>query len=326
MANVTRSAREVTWQSLLGSGSVLGRLLRPMLDQRRTLAGVLSWTGIALLLAFVIIALTVPLFTFVGLLRDPLHFLCGSDLHYCIPGDPNPVAVNHPPSGAALFGTDDLGRDVFSRVLWGARTSLAIMVIGVVIALAVGFPIGMYSGYVGGRIDRVLVLIMDSIYAFPGLLLAALIAVILGKGILNIGLAITVIYVPLYFRVTRNHTLSIKEETFVEAARALGAKPRTVMWKYIAYNVIVSIPVIFSLSAADAILTAAGLSFLGFGLERPTADWGIDLSDAQQFLDNGVWWTSFFPGFMIILLTVGLSFLGEGLNDLVNPLLKKERM
>ena len=277
-----------------------------MIEKRRTLAGVLSWIGLGLLVAFVFIAI------FAQFLApyDPLSFV----------GSPN-----QPPSPDHLMGTDFLGRDIFSRVLWGARSSLAIMAIGVVLALLIGFPVGLYSGYVGGPVDRVLVLIMDSVYAFPGLLLAALVALFLGKGVVNIGLAITVIYIPLYFRVTRNQTLSTREETYVEAAKALGARPGTIMFSYIAYNVLVSVPVIFSLSAADAILTAAGLSFLGFGLERPMPDWGLDLSDAQRFLDNGVWWASFFPGFMIILLTVGLSFLSEGFSDLVNPLLKKER-
>lgn len=326
MTSETRSppAGEVTWESFLGPHSIVGRILQPMLQKRGTLAGIMTWVGLFMLIAFVLIALLAPLLSFAGVLRDPIQPLCGSDYHYCGPGETR--LVNLPPNGLALLGTDYLGRDMFSRVLWGARTSLEIMAIGVFLALLVGFPIGLYSGYTGGNLDRVLVLVMDSIYAFPSLLLAALIAVILGKGVFNIGIAITVIYVPLYFRVTRNHTLSVKEETYVEAARALGAKPWTVMWSYIAYNVIVAIPVIFALSAADAILTAAGLSFLGYGIERPVPDWGLDLSDAQAFVSNGVWWTSFFPGIMIVLLTVGLSFLGEGLNDLINPLLKKERM
>lgn len=308
MSNATKPASdEVTWDSLFGPRTPLGRFLRPLFEQRKTLAGRLSWIGLFLLLAFIIIAIFAP---------------------FLAPYNPTtivPTEINQGPSFVHWMGTDDLGRDVFSRVLWGARTSLEIMVIGVILALFIGFPVGLFSGYHGGYLDRVLVLVMDSVYAFPGLLLAALVALFLGKGVVNIGIAITVIYIPLYYRVTRNHVLSIKEETYVEAARALGAKPRTVMWSYIASNVLVSIPVIFSLNAADAILTAAGLSFLGFGLERPTPDWGLDLSDAQRFLSTGVWWTSVFPGLMIILLTVGLSFLGEGLNDLVNPLLKKER-
>ena len=306
MATELARSDEVHLKTFVGPRSLIGRMIYPMLEQRRTLAGVMSWIGLGLLVAFILIAILAPVLA----PYDPLRFV----------GNPNEA-----PSGDHWMGTDNLGRDLFSRVLHGARTSLIIMTIGVLLALAIGFPVGLYSGYTGGRVDRVLVLVMDSVYAFPGLLLAALVAVILGKGVLNIGIAITVIYVPLYYRVTRNQTIAIKQETYVEAARALGARPRIVMWSYIAYNVLVSIPVIFSLSAADAILTAAGLSFLGLGLERPVPDWGIDLSDAQQFLDNGVWWTSFFPGFMIILLTVGLSFLGEGLNDLVNPLLKRER-
>ncbi|HEV8595171.1 MAG TPA: ABC transporter permease [Thermoplasmata archaeon] len=225
-----------------------------------------------------------------------------------------------------LMGTDPVGRDVFSRVLHGTRTSLAIMVIGVTVALAVGFPLGLFSGYRGGTLDKILVLIMDSLYSFPGLLFAGLIAVLLGKGVVNIGLAVTVIYVPIYFRVTRSQVLSAREELYVEAAKAVGAKPSRIMFRYIAMNVVVAIPVIFSLSAADAILTAAGLSYLGLGVEAPTPDWGLDLSAAANLIDNGVWWSSFFPGFVIVMLTVGLSFLGEGLNDIVNPLLQKERL
>ena len=264
--------------------------------------------GLGILLAFIFIGITAPLLVPIDQTKALAY------------------PILQPPSPQHWMGTDGIGRDVFARVIWGARTSLEIMAIGALLALVVGFPLGLLSGYAGGKIDRVLLLIMDSVYAFPGLLLAALIAVVIGKGIFNIGIAITVIYIPLYFRVTRNQTLSTREELYVEAARALGARPRTIMLSYIAFNVIIVIPAIFSLSAADTILTAAGLSYLGFGLEIDVpGDWGRDLSDAQRFLGAGIWWTSLFPGLMIILLTVGLSFLGEGLNDIVNPLLRKER-
>ncbi len=282
----------------------------PMIEKRRTLAGVMSWIGLGILVAFVLIALLAPVLAPYPAQGPYAQFL---------------TPPNQPPSLSHWMGTDNLGQDVFSRVLWGAQTSLEVMAIGVILALAVGFPVGLYSGYVGGSIDKAILLVMDSVYAFPGLLLAALVAAMLGKGAFNIGIAITVIYIPLYYRVTRNQTLSVREETYVEAARSLGAKPWTVMWVYIAYNVLITIPVIFALSAADAILTAAGLSYLGLGIQLPTPDWGLDLSVAQQFLADGVWWTTFFPGLMIILLTIGLSFLGEGLNDLINPLLKKGR-
>ena len=224
-----------------------------------------------------------------------------------------------------LMGTDAIGRDVFSRILYGTRTSLTIMVIAVTVAFFAGFPIGLYSGYRGGNFDKVLVLVMDSLYAFPGLLFAGLIAVLLGKGVVNIALAITVIYIPLYFRVTRAQVLSVREELFVEAARALGAKRSHIIARYIAMNVVIAVPVIFSLSAADAILTAAGLSYLGLGLSGDIPDWGLDLSAGAARIDNGIWWSSVFPGLAIVLLTIGLSFLGEGLNDIINPLLKKER-
>ncbi len=283
-------------------------LFRPLVRERRTLPGILSWIGLVMLLGFIFIGIFAPVLV-------PIQQT--NALAY-------PILL--PPNAQHWMGTDGIGRDVFARVIWGARTSLTIMAIGALLALIVGFPIGLFSGYVGGWVDRALVLVMDSVYAFPGLLLAALIAAVIGKGIFNIGIAITVIYIPLYFRVTRSQTLSTREELYVEAARALGARSWTIMLRYIAFNVVIVIPVIFSLSAADTILTAAGLSYLGLGLEIDVpGDWGRDLSDAQKYLGSGIWWTSLFPGLMIILLTIGLSFLGEGLSDIINPLLRKER-
>ncbi len=286
--------------------SLLGRLLAPLVRERRTLAGVMTWIGLFLFLGFIFLAIFAPFIA----PYEPTAFV---------------ATPNEPPSSAHVMGTDRFGRDVFSRVIFGARTSLSIMGIATVIALLIGLPLGLISGYVGGYFDRAQVMIMDSIYAFPGLLLALSIATMIGKGIFNISIAITVIYIPIYFRVIRNHVLSVKQEAYVEAARALGARPWTVILSYITYNVIVSIPVIFSINAADAVLTAAGLSFLGFGLEEPIADWGLDLSTGRRFLYSGIWWTSFFPGLMIVILTAALSMLGEGLNDIINPLLRKER-
>lgn len=251
--------------------------------------------------------------------------------HTSTGGPPGPVSVDYVSvrvvflSNFHWLGTDNVGHDILSRVIHGTRTSLEIMVIGVVVALVVGFPLGLFSGYKGGNLDKVLVLVMDSLYSFPGLLMAGIIAIFLGKGVVNIGLAVTVIYIPLYFRVTRSQVLSVREELYVEAARALGAKPSRIMLSYIAYNVLIAVPVIFSISAADAILTAAGLSYLGWGIEAPTPDWGRDLSAGQGLIGTGVWWPSFFPGLMILLLTISLSFIGEGLGDITNPLLRKER-
>ncbi len=286
--------------------SIIGRVFAPLVRERRTLAGIMTWLGLFMFLGFIVLAIFAPFIA----PYEPTEFV---------------ATPNEPPTSAHLMGTDRFGRDVFSRVIFGARTSLSIMGIATMIALLIGLPLGLISGYLGGYLDRIQVMIMDSIYAFPGLLLALSIATMIGKGIFNISIAITVIYVPIYFRVIRNHVLSVKQEAYVEAARALGAKPWTVILSYITYNVIVSIPVIFSINAADAVLTAAGLSFLGFGLEEPIADWGLDLSTGRRFLYSGVWWTSFFPGLMIVILTAALSMLGEGLNDIINPLLRKEK-
>ncbi|MEE9601631.1 MAG: ABC transporter permease [Thermoplasmata archaeon] len=287
--------------------SFFGRIFRPLFEEYKTLTGIMTWLGVTILIGFIFVAVAAP---------------------FIAPYDPEDIFVgerNESPSIDHIMGTDRLGRDLLSRVLWGSRTSLLIMLAAVSTALSAGLPLGLFSGYVGGRIDRALVVIMDSIYSFPGILLAIALSIALGKGILNISLAITVIYIPLYFRVIRNHVISVKQELYVEAARALGASRWTIIRSYITLNVIISIPVLLSINAADAVLTAAGLSFLGFGLEEPIADWGLDLGRGQPFLTVGVWWTSFFPGLMIIILTAGLSMLGEGLNDLINPLLRKER-
>jgi peptide/nickel transport system permease protein len=183
----------------------------------------------------------------------------------------------------------------------------------------VGIPLGLLSAFFGGGVDRVLSLVMDSIYSFPGLILAIAMAALLGPGMLNIAIAIAVIYVPVYFRLVRSKVLSVKEEVYVEAARSLGAAALTILVLYVFPNVIPSIVVIFSVNVADSILTEAGLSFLGLGLPPPTPDWGFDLSAGKRFVPSGYWWIITFPGAMIALLTLGFSMLGEGLNEILNP-------
>jgi len=170
--------------------------------------------------------------------------------------------------------------------------------------------------------------IIDALLVFPFLLLAIVIAFLLsdrvGQGILTAAIAITVVYVPLYFRVVRNHTISIREEPFVEAARALGARPFTVIRKYVFFNVVQNVPPLATLNAADAILTLAALGFLGYGIQ-PTdgAEWGYDINRAVSDAASGIWWTGLFPGLAIVLLVTGLTLLGEGLNETINPVLRK---
>jgi len=188
----------------------------------------------------------------------------------------------------------------------------------------VGLPLGLLSGFLGGRLDRVLVLVMDSIYAFPGLLLAIAIAAVIGRGILNISAAIAVVYIPTYFRVIRNHVSSVKSELYVDAAVALGMPKWRVIGKYVLPNVAQNVPVIFSINAADAVLTEAALTFLGLGLPVGIPDWGFDISLNWQRFDV-IWWATFYPGLFILLLTTALTFVGEGLNDILNPLLRNAR-
>ena len=187
----------------------------------------------------------------------------------------------------------------------------------------IGISLGLVSGFISGPIDRVLTLIMDSLYAFPGLLLTIALAAMLGPGVLNVTIAISVIYIPTFFRIVRGQVLSIKEQLYIEAARSLGATSREIMARYIFPNVLPSVVVVFSLNIADAILTEAGLSFLGLGLPPDIPDWGFDISKGRQFLVAGHWWMITLPGFMITLVALGFSLLGEGLSEILNPRLVK---
>ena len=239
------------------------------------------------------------------------------------------------PSGAHWFGTTNgQGADVLSQVIYGSRTALIVVVLAVVMSLLVGVPLGLYSGYRSGWVDRVLVLITDALFAFPSLLLAIVVSIALvggnsseGGGILAASISITVIYIPQYFRVVRNATVSAKQEPYVEAARAIGASPRAIMTRYLFGNVVQSVPIIATVNAADAILTLAGLGFLGFGIEpSAAAEWGYQLNKARPDFASNIWWTSVYPGLAIVLLVLGISLIGESLNDVLNPLLRARRL
>ena len=165
-------------------------------------------------------------------------------------------------------------------------------------------------------------IIMDSLYAFPGLILAIAIAAVLGPSVFNVIVAIAVLYIPTYFRIVRGQTLSAKEELYVEAARSLGAKSTVILRRYIFPNVIPSVAIIFSVNVADAILTGAGLSFLGIGLPPDTPDWGIDLARGQQSIQTA-WWLVTFPGIAVMLVVLSFTMMGEGLVEIFNPKLRE---
>ncbi len=261
--------------------------------------------GLVITFAFVLVAVFAPTFQAWGWLQNPTESLT------------NPI--HEPPSGRYWFGTSNQGYDVFSRTLFGSQAALQVVILATMLSLVVGVPLGLVSGYLGGRLDRVLLFLMDTIYTLPGLLLSVTLAFVVGRGVLNAAIALSISYIPQYYRVVRNHTVSVKTELFVEAAQAMGANTWTVLSRYLFLNVIQSVPVLFTLNAADAILTLGGLGFLGLGLPDEVPEWGHDLKLALEALPTGVWWTAMFPGLALTLLVVGLSLVGEGLSEFVDP-------
>lgn len=241
---------------------------------------------------------------------------------YIAPFDPYDQAAGpqlSPPGPTHLMGTDNLQRDVFSRIVFGSQTILKVSVMAAIISSLVGITMGLVSGYAGGIPDKVLSLIMDAVYVFPGLILAIALAAMFGPGVINITFSVAIIYIPTYFRLVRGQTLAVKQELYVEAARAIGAGHLTILAKYIFPNVIATTVVVFTLNVADAIMIEAALTYLGLGLPPTVVDWGMDLAMGKKFLPSGMWWLVTFPGVMISLLALGFTMLGEGLAEILNP-------
>jgi len=231
--------------------------------------------------------------------------------------------IRNPPSSQFPMGTNHLGQDMLSRILCGGSLMLQVSTLSVLVCFIIGVPIGLFSSYVGGIFDRACSLVIDAIYAFPGLVIAIAISAMLGPGVVNMALSIAVVYIPSYFRIVRSQVLSIKELTYVEAARATGAKWHTILFRYIFPNVIPSIVIVATINFADAILTSAGLTFIGLGVTKDIPDWGWDLTDGWNYISSGAWWIITFPGLMIILLALGFTLIGEGLSELLNPKLQR---
>ncbi|AAZ59243.1 putative ABC transporter, oligopeptides [Prochlorococcus marinus str. NATL2A] len=215
-------------------------------------------------------------------------------------------------------GTDRLGRDVCIRTLAASGVALQVVFVAVSLAVLVGIPLGLLSGYIGGLVDRVLVLFMDTLYTIPVLLLSVVMAFLLGRGILNASIALCVVYIPQYFRLVRNQTSQVKSELYIEAAISMGASPLWVIRKYLLKNVLTSVPVVLTLNAADAVLVLGGLGFLGLGLPENIPEWGSDLNMALVALPTGIWWTAIYPGMAMFVLVLGLSFIGEGLEKILS--------
>jgi peptide/nickel transport system permease protein len=281
----------------------------PLVGPKATVSTTLMAAGLVITLAFVVIALAAPLMQSWGWLQDPTTAL------------QNPI--HQPPGGNYWFGTTRQGYDIFARTLFGSRAAWQVVLLATVFSVVIGVPLGMVSGYLGGRLDRAMLFFMDTIYTLPGLLLSVTLAFVVGRGVLNAAIALSIAYIPQYYRVVRNHTVSVKTELFIEAAQAMGADPWTVLSRYLFLNVIQSVPVLFTLNAADAILVLGGLGFLGLGLPEQVPEWGADIRQALDALPTGIWWPALFPGLALTLMVTGLSLVGEGLNEWMNPLQRR---
>jgi peptide/nickel transport system permease protein len=240
------------------------------------------------------------------------------------PRDPIRTAARdalQPPGPRFVLGSDQFGRDVASRVLHGARVSLTVGLISVSIAVALGAPLGLVSGYYGGRLDGLIMRVMDVLLAFPGILLALAIVSVLTPGLTNVMIAVGLSAVPTYARLVRASVLSARENLYVEAARALGGRDLGILTRYILPNVVAPLIVTATLGLGTAILSAAALGFLGLGSQPPQPEWGRMLSEGRDYLREA-WWISTFPGLGIMLTVLAMNLLGDGLRDILDPRLQ----
>ncbi|MBA3841407.1 MAG: ABC transporter permease [Actinobacteria bacterium] len=262
--------------------------------------------------------------------RNPIGLVGAAIVSLCIltavlgrfiwTNDPNDPISNRleAPSWAHPFGTDDLGRDTLARIIHGSQVSLEVGLVAISIALVVGTLIGLLAGYFGGFLDLALMRIIDILFAFPGLVLAIVIAGLLGASRRNAMLAIGVIIIPAFARVVRAAVLEVMGFPFIESARALGGGHLRIMLRHVLPNVIAPLIVLTTLYFSTAILTEAALSFLGLGTQPPEAAWGNMLQTARSYIDQSIW-MSIFPGLAIMVVVLGFNFLGDGLRDVLDP-------
>ena len=262
---------------------------------RKLLQQKLAWIGVLICLVVILAAI------FAAFLApyDP------SESHY--------EAILSAPSAQFWLGTDEIGRDILSRVIYGARVSIQVALVSIALAIVLGSMLGMIAGYFGGWIDHVVMRVMDGMLAFPMLVLALGIIAVLGPSLLNTTLAITIINVPSFARLVRAQVLVVRKLDFVLAARALGAGDLRIMLRHVWPSVVGNLIVYASLRASTAIITESSLSFLGLGAQPPTPSWGQMLSTAMQYWD--AWWMSVFPGIAIFITVIALNFLGDSLRD-----------
>jgi peptide/nickel transport system permease protein len=267
---------------------------------RRLLARRAAAFALVLILLFIAMAIAAPLVA----TQDPLAASWG--------------AIRKAPSAAHWFGTDEIGRDVFSRVVYGARASLLAGVVSVLISLSIGVPVGLLAGYAGGKTDLLISRLTDALLACPFLILAIALAAFLGPSLMNAMVAIGVSAAPIFVRLTRGQVLSVKVEDYVEAARAVGNPPLRIALRHILPNITAPLMVQATLAVAAAVIAEASLSFLGLGQQPPAPSWGSMLNTAKNFIDNAPW-MAIWPGLAIFLLVLSFNLLGDGLRDALDP-------
>jgi peptide/nickel transport system permease protein len=244
---------------------------------------------------------------------------------YITPQDPYKFTDNRliPPSATNIMGTDNLGRDLLSRLIFGSRYSLGISLIAVGLSLFIGIILGSLSGFFGGTLDRIMMLIMDALYIFPSFIYMLVMVVVLGPGIWQTTLAISIGRIPFNYRLIRSLTISIKERGFIEAERVLGADPWYIIRKHIMPYYVSILFVAISLGMASGTLAISGLGFLGLGIPPPTPEWGTELANGRSFLLIGKWWLVVFPGFFVMIAMLGFNLLSEGLDTILNPTVRR---
>jgi len=275
------------------SAQTLRRLLR---NRGATLGGLF-------LLALVVVAIFAPVIA----PYDPIEIY--------------PTEGRQAPSLKHLAGTDKFGRDAMSRIIFGTRISLRVGLISVAIALSIGGVVGLYAGYYGGRADRLICMLVNIMLAFPGILLSLSIVAVLGPGLENVMVAVGISSIPEFLRVVRGSVLSAKEEVYVESAKVVGCSNRRIIFRHILPNVVAPVIVLSTLWVGTAILIGASVSFLGLGVQPPTPEWGLMVSDGRNYLTT-MWWLSTFPGVAIALTVLAMNLLGDGLRDALDPRLK----
>ncbi|NLH82123.1 MAG: ABC transporter permease [Phyllobacteriaceae bacterium] len=267
---------------------------------RKLVANKAALAGLGIVATFALLAILAPLLP----ISDPLQTSW--------------TAIRKPPSWAHPIGTDELGRDILARMIWGARASLSAGLFSVMLAVSIGVPLGIVSGYLGGWLDLIVSRITEAFLAMPFLITAIALAAFLGPSLINSMIAIAMSALPIFIRLTRGQVLAVKAEEYVEGARAIGLGPVAIMTRYVFPNVLPPILVQATLTVATAIIAEASLSFLGLGQQPPAASWGSMLNVAKNFLTQAPW-MAVWPGGAIFLVVVGFNLLGDGLRDALDP-------